>query len=871
MRSLARLITLGGTAALLLGGCECGPPAATASVSTVRQVFLPRANVVGRVAGVPGDYTLTGPGLRVLIGGMRRDAHERGRVLAIHTPGIAASDDFDGLEPVLLEGDRAHPIAVARVDRARAAGRDAVVVSGRASLARGPVSVERTYLLADVAGTLAIHTRVDGEGLSIAERIAWGGQPSFVPFVGRLSDAEWHDAGWIGTEGRARAIVLGPRASPARVRGEVEVRGEHASVDVMELATEIERGRTSRTLLSTSRGGLADALRRFGWARGRPFPEASVTATRRREASLRVASASSGAPWLRTRLARGGRMQLPLPDDPQPLTVRAVAYGHAASELVPIEPGARVRLFIPPSGVLRVRAIDASTSAPMPFRVRVIGIAGTPTPDLGPEWSAAGARDIAVSVGAPIALSMPTGKYELLVTHGPEYPLEERVVVVTGAREADLTIALERAVDPGEWVACDLHLHAEPSPDSHVALEDRVASLVAEGIRFAVPTDHNYVTDYAPAIASLGAELGTVTGVEVTTWDPAFGHFNAFPYPIDRTRPRNGAPVFSGLTPAQLFAGLRETSPDVVVQVNHPRLEPNIGYFDHMGVDPVTRRATGPYSDDFDTLEVWNGFDLARMANVERNLAEWIGMLARGARVVATGSSDSHTLRSEWAGYPRTYVHVEGGIEDFEALSMTDGGVDAETDAGLDGGTDGGLGGGLDGGLDSGLESGLDSGFDGAIDAGDAGVDGGAVSGAELRVTDGAWRLLRALREGRAFVTNGPLIDVSVGGRGPGETASVRRGRAELRVEVRAPDWIDVSAIDVYVGPRIVRTIATRPRRTRRGDPPGLRVSERVPLRLTGPTFVLVVVRGEASMDRMFGRTRVFPLAFSNPIWLEPA
>jgi hypothetical protein len=849
MRSRERFIALGGLALLLLGGCECGGSAATASASTVRQVLVPRANVVGRVAGVPGDYTLTGPGLRVLIGGMRRDAHERGRVLAIHTPGITDGDDFDGLEPVLLEGDRAHPITVTRVYRARASGRDAVVVSGRVALARGAVSVERVYLLADVRGTLAIHTRVDGDGLSVAERIAWGGQPSFVPFVGRLSDAEWHDAGWIGTEGRARAIVIGPRASEARVRGEVEVHGEETSVDVMELATEARRGRTSRTLLTTARGGLAEALRRFGWARGRPFPEASVTATRRRDASLRVAS-TEGTPWLRARLSPSGRMQLPLPDDRRPLTVRAVAYGHAASELLPIEAGARVRLFIPPSGVLRVRAIDASTSAPMPFRVRVIGIAGTATPDLGPEWSAAGARDIAVSVGGPIALPMPVGKYELVVTHGPEYPLTQRVVVVTGAREADLTIALERAVDPGEWIACDLHLHAEASSDSHVALEDRVASLVAEGIRFAVPTDHNYVTDYAPAIASLGADLATVTGVEVTTWDPAFGHFNAFPYPIDRTRPRNGAPEFSGLTPGRLFAGLREESPGVVVQVNHPRLEPNIGYFDHMGVDPVTRRATGPYSDDFDTLEVWNGFDLARMANVERNLAEWIGMLARGSRVVATGSSDSHTLRSEWAGYPRTYVRVEGGIEDVELLAA-DGGIDAGTDDGLDAGTDGGL--------DASV-----------VDAGDASVDAGAVSGAELRVTEGTWRLQRALREGRAFVTNGPLIDVSVGGHGPGETAIVRRGRAELRVEVRAPEWIDVSSIDVYVGSRIVRTIGVRPRRRRRDDPPGLRVSERVPLRLSEPTFVLVVVRGEETMDTMFGRTRVSPLAFSNPIWLEP-
>src|SRR5690606_25839073 len=122
---------------------------------------------------------------------------------------------------------------------------------------------------------------------------------------------------------------------------ELEVHGETTSVDVMELAAPVRRGRTSRTLLTTARGGLSDALRRFGWARGRPFPGASVRATRRRDASLRVASAD-GTPWLRTRLSRSGRMQLPLPEEPRPLTVRAVAYGHAASEALPIEPGARV-------------------------------------------------------------------------------------------------------------------------------------------------------------------------------------------------------------------------------------------------------------------------------------------------------------------------------------------------------------------------------------------------------------------------------------------------------------------------------------------------------------------------------------------------
>jgi hypothetical protein len=44
-------------------------------------------------------------------------------------------------------------------------------------------------------------------------------------------------------------------------------------------------------------------------------------------------------------------------------------------------------------------------------------------------------------------------------------------------------------------------------------------------------------------------------------------------------------------------------------------------------------------------------------------------MLARGRRLVATGSSDSHTIRSEMAGYPRTYVRAPiAGVHDGRAL-----------------------------------------------------------------------------------------------------------------------------------------------------------------------------------------------------------
>jgi hypothetical protein len=193
---------------------------------------------------------------------------------------------------------------------------------------------------------------------------------------------------------------------------------------------------------------------------------------------------------------------------------------------------------------------------------------------------------------------------------------------------------------------------------------------VAEGISFAVPTDHNHVTDYGKAIQAQPLQgLASVPGVEVTTVDPPLGHFNAFPYPLDPDRPNNGAPEYVNVQPAALFASLHGLDPDLIVQVNHPRLEGGIGYFDATGYDARTGQGGELYSDDYDTLEVWNGFDLARREQVDRVFGDWLAMLARGRRVAATGSSDSHTIRSEMAGYPRTYVRAPiAGVADTRAL-----------------------------------------------------------------------------------------------------------------------------------------------------------------------------------------------------------
>ncbi len=58
--------------------------------------------------------------------------------------------------------------------------------------------------------------------------------------------------------------------------------------------------------------------------------------------------------------------------------------------------------------------------------------------------------------------------------------------------------------------------------------------------------------------------------------------------------------------------------------------------------------------------------------------------------------------------------------------------------------------------------------------------------------------LIHAYRRGNSFATWGPFVDVSVDGKGPGETA-VLDGRTSvpLRVRVQKPSWFDVSRVEV--------------------------------------------------------------------------
>jgi hypothetical protein len=319
-----------------------------------------------------------------------------------------------------------------------------------------------------------------------------------------------------------------------------------------------------------------------------------------------------------------------------------------------------LRLDVSPGGELRVRIADFDTGAPLTARLIVHGIEGTLDPSFGPDYRASGAGPIIDALRGDVATPLPSGRYRVSATKGIEWSIDAKVVEIVPGHTASVDLSPRHVIATPGVVGCDLHVHARPSFDSPVLPEDRVLSLVAAGVDFAVPSEHNIVGDYGPMLAALDLtrDLAYVTGVEVTTYNPRFGHFGVFPYPTGQK-----VPPYRGTSPGALFSAARRGDPTRIVQVNHPRLPKGIGYFEVFKFDPDAPRPPPGIRMDFDSIEVYNGYDLARPERVDAVLRDYFALLNQGHRYIATGSSDSHRIQYQWAGYPRTMVTVgeEGG------------------------------------------------------------------------------------------------------------------------------------------------------------------------------------------------------------------
>jgi hypothetical protein len=202
------------------------------------------------------------------------------------------------------------------------------------------------------------------------------------------------------------------------------------------------------------------------------------------------------------------------------------------------------------------------------------------------------------------------------------------------------------AADPGRWYRGDFHSHTVHS-DGYNTIDEYATAAAQRGLDFLAITDHNTTSHFEEIEQRrAGDAVLLIPGEEVTTF---WGHANVW-----------GLGRWTDFR-ATDDDGMRRTMEWVQQQgalfsPNHPKR----GYpWEFAGVR------------DFRICEAWQG--AWRFYN-EESLAFWSERLDAGARVVAVGGSDCHSIPPAinlhpWTlGDPCTWVYAEGGLAEENVL-----------------------------------------------------------------------------------------------------------------------------------------------------------------------------------------------------------
>ncbi|MBM4388334.1 MAG: hypothetical protein FJ088_11385, partial [Deltaproteobacteria bacterium] len=298
-----------------------------------------------------------------------------------------------------------------------------------------------------------------------------------------------------------------------------------------------------------------------------------------------------------------GSFEGELPEGPYLMMARAGSRPPSPIIRVKVEKGNTTTVHFPldPPAYVDYMVVDGNgylTPAKLTF-ISVDG-EGNPLPGdgkrkvaLGDSRYEDGIRAIVHSHTGTDEIEMEPGRYRVIVSKGFEYGLDvfENIVLKSGqVKKLYAQVRLE--VDTSGWISGDFHLHANPSVDSGLPVEERVVNSVVEGLEFISSSDHDILTDYAPAIKDLMLDdkIASQVGLELTTME--IGHYQGFPMKYDHgDLPTHGAVNWVCKDIPNIFHMLREKGEfgydETIVQVNHPRDGFN-GYFDQIGVNPYS-------------------------------------------------------------------------------------------------------------------------------------------------------------------------------------------------------------------------------------------------------------------------------------------
>lgn len=454
----------------------------------------------------------------------------------------------------------------------------------------------------------------------------------------------------------------------------------------------------------------------------------------------------------------------------------------------------------------------------IPCKAQFNALGDTPKVNLGPTDRARGCVDQYHSGTGKFSVALPPGKYEVIVTRGPEHDHRREEIDLQPGVTHSFTGVLKRVVKTQGWIATDLHSHSTPSGDNTCGTDDRLINLAAEHIEFAPTTEHNRLYDWLPHIDRLGLSpfLKTVPGMELTG---SGAHFNAFPLSPNPVLQDGGAPVWKK-DPRLNAITLRDwqgAESDRWIHVNHPDMVENFVDRDKDG------RADGGFAyfgGLIDGLETQNYSASEILADAPYKITAartgpgrqvamirefiWLQLLNQGLAPRAIGVSDAHHVHGNGVGGWRTYVK-----------SSTD--DPAQID----------------------------------------------------------WReMTRNAKAGRMILSTGPYLEVETGSGILAGGLDRVGGALELKVRVQCSTWLDIDRVQVLVnGRQAPEYNYTREKNPQMFKDGVVKFDETLKLNLAQDAHLIVVAAGENhTLKTGFGTSgqgELKPIAYNNPIFVD--
>ncbi|MCO6455199.1 MAG: carboxypeptidase regulatory-like domain-containing protein [Pirellulaceae bacterium] len=507
-----------------------------------------------------------------------------------------------------------------------------------------------------------------------------------------------------------------------------------------------------------------------------------------------------------------GRLQFALPHGKYQLEVEAL--GRPARQLA-LDPAAQAELSIQlePCGYVEARVTDGEGTS-IPCKVTFQGHDGTPDPYFGPDSGDYAVLNARYTHDGRFRQELGPGKYDVIVSRGPEYDAVFTQLEVRRGETSQLTASLRHSVDSRGWVSADFHSHSSPSGDNTGSQLGRVLNLLAEQIEFAPCTEHNRIDSYVPHLVRLKCEslLATCTGLELTGSPLPINHQNAFPLRhVSRTQD-GGAPLTDVDPVVQIERlALWNDGADKLLQCNHPNLVQMLADGDLDG------QFDGRFAAMFgfmDVIEVHPPDGILKpptgqpAGRGERNpIFHWMQMLNLGYRIPGVVNTDAHYNFHE-SGWLRNYL-----------VSSTDDPARIDT-----------------------------------------------------------MEMVRAAEQGRVVMTTGPFLDAALvtadssRRHRPGEELVCRNGQVELQIRVQCANWLDINRVQVFRNGRAVEqlnfTRRTHPQMFADGV---IKFDQTVPVTLDADAHLIVVAAGEGlELGPVMGpRGKAMPIAVANPFFVD--